>query len=247
MKVSISIMHTPRDPKRRSQIRDLSSQLQKVGASFEIVEDRHQEGVWPTARRAWLTAARRSTNAVVLQDDIELVPGFYGYLVDAINSRPYDVLSLFSMRKAIREAHEKGLSWIYGQSVSSALGLVLPSTDVYPFIKFCDRFIKADYKHDDARLALYLLTKGLYVFYTVPCLVEHTLPEESLVGHPGTIGGRPRTAALFLPDYTDYQFNNHEAEWDGVNASIDNYKKALKDEYYQYHTKGNTGARSSET
>lgn len=110
--LSLAIMHLPADANRRAMVIDMQRRmggqagLGRDTVYWEITEDRHREGVWPTARRAWMACARGAgqTHHLVMQDDAIPCRDFLSGAKAALDAVPDKVVTFFANRKVITEA-----------------------------------------------------------------------------------------------------------------------------------------------
>lgn len=194
VRLSVAIMLAPWEADRRTitvvNLRQLHREMHRepplVVPGIGIIEDKQRQGCWPTARRALQYGIRCSalgaTHHVMLQDDVVLCPDFLSQVRAAVSRCSNVPIALFARRKVISEARQQGSSWavipdgIWGQ------GYCLPSQFISPFLRWEAEHIAPDFKHDDSRLAMFLLEHQRPVWATVPSLVEHALPSNSLLG-----------------------------------------------------------------
>lgn len=166
---------------------------------IEVIRDPDRQGVWPTTVRAYerleVFARPGTTHVVVLQDDMAPCGEFRRLVEEAVDAAPEVPVSLFSLRRVIRDAREAGRSWALSKDGAGPC-TVLPAGWVRPFLDWARGSVRADYKHDDRRLMAWLIWTGrIPVWHTVPSLVEHVAPSESLLGN----SNRTRLAAYFDP------------------------------------------------
>lgn len=202
MTLSVAVMHVPDVAERRAMLADLLRSLggkEEIGREttyFEVTEDR-ERSVWETARRAWLASKRSSaTHHLVLQDDALVCRDFLATVKECIEYFPTFPISFFDMSKAVKEAVSRGSHWMQRSSLSSAVAIVMPSSEAVASIAWADANVLPMVPHDDARLTMYFQHKGKPIIYTAPCLVEH-VGDRSVSGH-GTLPGRRRVASLVL-------------------------------------------------
>jgi len=160
----------------------------------QIISDVTSQGVWRTARRAWEAAPRNATHHLVLQDDVIPCRKFYQAALDAIGAVPDRPISFYANRKIITAALEAGSSWAVIPDGAWGQAMCLPASMIPDWIAWCDRHVDKSFRHDDTRLTLWLLYVQRPVFCTVPSLVEHGLPAQSLAGN----SNRNRVARCFI-------------------------------------------------
>ena len=157
-------------------------------------------GYWPNARRAWQELVQRNedaTHCLLLQDDVTPCLDLLLGLRIALQNRPADIVSLFSASQKIARANAEGYAWAIGKSLSWSQGIVLPREIIGPWINWTDLHCQPNIRSHDARLSVFLLMAQIPVLYTVPCLVEHDCPENSLIGN--SRGPHIRRVAGYFP------------------------------------------------
>jgi len=114
----------------------------------------------------------------------------------AISIKPEEAVCFFSVRKVIQTALDQGQSWAIDPDGTWGGSVSLPMEMVFDFLKWERKHVRPDYRWDDGRLALYLV-HGIRrpVWHTVPSLLEHGAPGESLVGNGD---GIKRTSQAFI-------------------------------------------------
>lgn len=182
VRLSVAVMH---HPKRAHMIERVANGISSNGRdNVTIVEDTYSEGLMATARRAWHAFPFDATHHLVLQDDVAVCRDFVRSVCKVITHKPRDPIGLYAPRKVIEEARAAGSAWavindgVWGQAV------LLPVPLWRMFFLWCDLHFNGDaYPHDDIRLMLFCLSKGLPVWTTVPSLVEHLCPSDSIIGY----------------------------------------------------------------
>ncbi len=197
VKVAYAVTHVPGTGFRDRVVAHHRASLPQV----EVIRDRERTGVWPTTRRAYerllVFASPGTTHVAVLVDDFVLCNGFSEHLHAALEAVDGAPLNFFSMRKQVREEHERGKAWyqtscgIYGGSC------VIPIDWVGDYLAWNRARVPSSYTISDRRLAYYLhRVRQVRVWQTVPNLVQHALPAGSLLGH-----NNPRSVGqTFSPD-----------------------------------------------
>lgn len=178
----VAITHVPGQPIRDETV---ATQLDLMPDAI-VVTDPDREGVWPTTVRAYeaiLDNAGDATHALVLQDDMLPCRSFVANTHAAIEAVPDRAIQLFSMRKGVQEAAARGDRWV--RTVDGVWGgsTVIPIAWVRPFLRWCERLIRRDFKHDDSRLYAYIVLESLgRVWHTCPPLLQHVGASDSLLG-----------------------------------------------------------------
>jgi hypothetical protein len=204
--LSLAVMHASFDSERRAMLISLERALGgRVGLDtytngWNYIKDGSRDGVWPTARRAWLDYARYDTSHhLVIQDDIVVCKDFLASVRAALEAQPHHPVSFFDLSRTITDAQAKGLSWAVRRSLSMAQAVAIPTKYIQPAIRWIDQHVKPTAEGDDERFSAYFLTHGIDVWYTVPSLVEHVDNGRSLLGHPDKLPtGKRRVAASFI-------------------------------------------------
>ena len=198
MSLSVSVMHVPDVAARRASLTTL---LRALGRSHEIqiVKDVKRQGVWPTARKAWMGAGMRGeTHHLLIQDDALPCRDLIATCELFIDLAPNAPFCLFDMSKATKEAVASGTNWVSRGSLSSSLGLLMPVSLARAAIDWADYCVTPTLVHDDVRFSMYFQAIGRLVLLPAPSLVEH-VGDESLVGNPRFLPGRKeRKASLFI-------------------------------------------------
>ena len=182
-----------------SRLAEAAALKEKLHADVGMSVDQEMLGAWPNFRSICLSTSRYATHHLILQDDILPSADLLSTVLRVAYQNRAQIISLFGRRRVIERACERGDSWCVMNGLSWGQALCLPRLLIKPFVIWCDQNVRPEYKHDDARLSLYALHHDLDIWYTVPCLVEH-LELPSIQGNPVRIGGKPRTAKVFLGD-----------------------------------------------
>lgn len=199
--VAVAVTHVPGTRSRELQL--LRAELGGARIPHDVVTDPYREGVWPTTRRAWLRAlelaeAEELSHVMVMQDDMLPVRGFGEGSTEALRANPNVVVNFFCSRPTLAEqARELGVHWGIAQDGTWGGTMAMPVDMARDFLAWEERMVPADYPHDDRRVTMYILTHYGTIWMTLPSLIEHTLPKESLLGHSN---GRYRTAAWLAED-----------------------------------------------
>jgi hypothetical protein len=186
-------------PERRAWMRQAMQALHPLRPI--VVPDNDRQGLWPTVQRAWrLGVMSGATHVLVMQDDVAVQPGCLANLRGILAARPDACISLFSPRATVRKAVLSGVAWLETADGCWGQALILPRAWVSEWLAWCQCTIRLDYPHDDARLAMWLMTTGRSCFITCPSLVEHAGADASTVGHGGSAAWPTRAASLLQPD-----------------------------------------------
>lgn len=194
---------------RFDMVRRTAAQLRGRDFARAVVTLDRVKDTWDTARRCWIDGAARgaeigATHHLLLQDDALLCLDFMDGVRNALDNAPEHAVYFYCGRGECEEAQAKGLSWVSLPEVMSAVAVCIPTPWIAEFLAW-DRDHAHEIeprwrKHDDWRLARFLKATGRRAWATVPSLVEHGGVNHSVMGHPGSIGGRPRMAKVWIGD-----------------------------------------------
>jgi hypothetical protein len=170
------------------------AQLRKENPDIplRVVEDTHQEGCWPTYRRA-LEAACGSSHHVVLQDDVGLCRDFIGSLREVIRARPANLITLYTNSRSVFRARQRGETWVEKASVAGQ-AVIWPNELIGEFIEWQSAHIESDFPWDDVRVSMWLSKTSKRAFATVPSLAQHLGCGLSTLG----LNGRSKVAAWYI-------------------------------------------------
>jgi hypothetical protein len=204
--VSLAIQHARFDPDRRVMVDRLVSalggiaEINRLVTRWDIVSDDNRDGVWPTARRAWLNSRKsNATHHIVIQDDAMPCRSFIKAVLETTDLLPNKPISYFDMSNVTQKALDDGKHWAVRRSLSTALAVVMPVDIALQGLSWIADNVRPDAKHDDDRWSLYFLTAGIEVWYTAPSLVEHEDRGRSLLGNPRLLPkGKRRVAGALI-------------------------------------------------
>ena len=188
VELSVAIMA---HPSRKDRIPAIEKLLLPY-AETRVELDENDEGPWAVAKRCWEGTPENATHSMILQDDVLLCQDFYVGACRAIRHRPASPLAFYANSKSVDEAREQGRAWA---RVSGMWGVAqcLPA----PYVKallcwatnalndpdYADNVDTHGIPGDDWFLSRFLKKAKLKTWATVPSLVEHGLPKNSLMGH----------------------------------------------------------------
>jgi len=178
-------------PSRREHAEALDEQVNAAGIVWDT-----GEGEWDTMARAWAAAsvvAQRGsyTHALVLQDDAIPVTHLASTILEAIDRRPNDAISLYLGREkpavwahnvafAVNVAANEGFSWLRASHLLHGVALVLPVPWIEPMLRWC---VKPSAPYDE-RVGYWLRhIARVPVYYPQPSPVDHNDQLPSLVRH----------------------------------------------------------------
>lgn len=190
-------------PARADRVDRLVEQVTSEGAGVRVFWDPQPQGppdVWRTVRQAW-TAPTPHSHRLVLQDDAVPCRDFCPAVDRIASLYPDRAVNLFVIRQAhadsalTRGVHLVPLpDWLY------SVAILLPAAMGPDYVAWAeeqrrDGVLKDDVRlDDDHALKLYLRHLRRPMWGTVPCLVQHGAPADSLLGH----SRRSRTSDFFL-------------------------------------------------
>lgn len=180
-------------PSRKAFVQQL---LERLDAPAEVVWDQRGDR-WDTGRRSLLAADPSATHHLVIQDDSivcrDLVAGARRALT-VIRSAP---VSFYAgrqrpagplVKRAIASARKQGASWVYGELLWG-VALAFPAPLIPEMVKHGDTLTSVP--NYDRRLSMFLRTRRIPTFYTLPSLVDHRNVDENPSLVPGrTAAGR---------------------------------------------------------
>lgn len=200
--ISIAVQHHPR---RAHLLGALVAEL-----PCEVVTDPDPDGP-RSPLRCYVECLRRTppnaTQRLILQDDVALCTNFAALAEAALDERPMSIVTFFvpnvgpAGAKRVRAASMAGERWaqIGGLAITPVVATAWPAHLIEDFIAFAESpRITKRYTHDDPVATLFVKSRKLEVWATVPSLVEHPDVEPSLIGKPHG-GGKytHRLAAIF--------------------------------------------------
>lgn len=148
--------------------------LDKLGHDVPVIVDENSDGIWETAKRAWLSFDSRATHHLVLQDDIRVCNNLLDALPKILRFvHPLDSISLCSQIQATETARERNLSWLRTKRVQHGQALIQPTSQIADWIAWCDYYVRPEYRFDDGRLEMYLRDRDRWLWSTIPALVQH--------------------------------------------------------------------------
>jgi len=177
--VALAVTHAPWDAQRRAWVarlqRDVSPQ------PLHVVSDTRRDR-WDTTRRAWLRLATQPARyALVLQDDLAVVPGFVQHAVDATVAADGAVLSFFTYTPFAADCAARS-AWFVDDALWGAC-LGLPVEALPTFLAWTARWITPSYGPTDKRVWLFARAHELPILTATHSLVRHLGAGHSLIGH----------------------------------------------------------------
>ena len=230
IRLSIAIMHTPVFKERRNHVENILNQIsvstiQQEVEDFKIFSDWYQKGAWYNARQCWMWGlSLKSTHHLVLQDDVILCEQFVKAVKKCVENYPEHPLGLYANRKICEEAMKQDIRWCQIPDGTWGQAILLPQSMIAKFLKWEKNHILPNFKHDDSRLAMYLVNCKIPAMCPMPSLVDHAGAESSIVGQ----SNKNKRARWFVANknYLEYNWSNK------------NYLKSpsmLSKEYYKFY------------
>jgi hypothetical protein len=204
--IALSVIHAAWSPARRVMMMDLErkiggrSVIESETVGYRVSKDMDKRGVWPPAKAAWqFVASTSATHGLVIQDDAIPCTDFLKGVRQAISERPDDPICYWSMRRnIISRARDQGSSWFTSADAVMGIALSMPVPMISDFLCWQAQHVDPALPDDDRRLCLYLVYGAKRrLWTTVPSLVEHAAPSESLLGN-----GNSRRVATWWADGT---------------------------------------------
>lgn len=143
------------------------------------------------------TDQARYSHHLVMQDDIRPARDFIATARKLAGMYPESIISLYSNRKAGREALAEGRRWFRFRDCTFGQALLMPTPLVNTWLLWEAEHIRSDYKWDDARLGAFCSEFGIDIHATVPALCQHMAPADSSIG----ISNRRRVTSYFFDDH----------------------------------------------
>jgi hypothetical protein len=178
--LAVYVMHVPGT--RRDE---LSALIRRLPVNTVIMSDPERRGVWWNARRCWEEGLKTSAEwIIVMNDDVLPCDDFLETAKRALATRsPRDPVCFYTNHKgATCEALADG-GWYTTVDGLVGVACALHRTTVAEFLEWHDKYKNERDYPDDARINLFAMATGRLIHTTVPSLVEHKLPGESLVGN----------------------------------------------------------------
>jgi hypothetical protein len=171
--------------------RDVGPLLRALdGPPDAVVVDEQSAGVWPTARRAWLSAPSSADVVLVLQDDVEPCRDLLATARRIAEALPGEIVSLYSPAcKFASAADADGCRWYVRSAAMWGQAMMMPRELALQWISWCDVHT-TDVGVDDERLALWTALSRIRTYYPLPSLVEHAGVDRSLIGFAGSAARR---------------------------------------------------------
>jgi hypothetical protein len=177
---------------RRRNIDALQRRLPNARVSAD--PDPETVGSWKCERLAWQNWGGGDYH-VVLEDDVILCPFFEQAVNAALAYAGESIVSFWANRKEIEAGREQALSWMrYRGKFYGTLAVAMPVGWIDAFVNWGDQgWLKYGATGVDWRMREFAQVFGIPIYMTVPSLVEHGAPSDSLLPH----SNRTRVARWF--------------------------------------------------
>lgn len=206
MNIQTVLLTTP--GRKASSYEAATAQLEAQGVPYVLHVDNPKgllpRNEWRGVRDAWgLRIPEGVTHRLVLQDDVRLCRDFGARLNAAVLERPWEAISLYANRRALRAAWERSRprpTWADLRDWRNSQGVLLPVEQVPRFLAYADALRSEDPEvgpYDDTRLMAWLRSESRAMCCRVPCLLQHTRPADSVTPH---MNNRTRVTGAFWDD-----------------------------------------------
>ena len=172
MKASVAIKHCV---ERRGLLDDMLVAL--GGAPVRVYTDVHKHGTWTTTRRCLAGMPSWATHVIVLDDDLLLCKDFLGGAVRAASQRPECVVSFWAKNPHVDKKASSGDRWVSVDYVQGP-AVCFPRAVAEGLLIYAGH---VEQGADDAHVTDYCKKHGVARWTTMPSLVEHLCPNDSLV------------------------------------------------------------------
>ena len=190
MNLAIYVMHVP-----GTREAEFAKLLERVPTAL-VKRDPDRLGAWSTAKRCWQSGVASDADwIVVLNDDADPCPDFATVVEAALAARdPRDPVCFYA---AHPKAADLGARWYTTHDDLVGVGCALSREAAAEFLAWVDEHPKLGDFSDDGRVNLWAIATGRRIHTTLPSLVDHQLPDESMVG---TVEQHARRAVVPIAD-----------------------------------------------
>lgn len=171
--------------------------LQQLNRECEIVVDHHALGPWATAKRCWQLTPAGCAYRCLLQDDIDLAPGFASEL-ERLVQLPELISRPLALYNGLTAETSSVTHWIERRDGVQGPCIVMARADVFAMLDWVNANVqeRPDFRSADIRPSLWLESQGRTSLSPVPSWVQHRGWEPSLLGSHSTKRA-PRTSPTF--------------------------------------------------
>lgn len=165
-------------------------------------------GEWKNHLRAWRAAeGSGATHAVILQDDAVPVEGFRDAVLQAVELKPGELISLYvgthrprreEVLRSVGVADREKASWLVADTLMWGVGIVIPTHLIGEALEEV-RTSRLPY---DQRIGKWAEDTGRDVYYTWPSLVDHKDEETVVKGRSKSQGVRV-AHRVGIPEWND--------------------------------------------
>jgi len=193
-------------PERRREINNLIAAFQGYPYVYPFYDINHK-GSWYGHLGAMRTYENESesTHHLVIEDDVEICDNFIPLLQQAITAVPNQVISVYASRAQkdkVAWAKRNNSSWFRDAHGASGQGVLFPVSLLQDFLLWEKINCPFDMPYEDTRLYGWMKERNLYTWNTVPALIEHTQPMQSMLG----FNNKGKVAAWYEREITDIDF-----------------------------------------
>jgi hypothetical protein len=169
---------------------------------LQVVYDRGHNSCWLTAYECWksMPVDFGSTHHMQMTDDAIPCKDFLAGALAAIRAKPDVPISFFARNKNVLNVQARGEHWFRLDIRPWPVGLCFPAHLVPSFLDYAEQPEIMDRNgywedHDDCRIWEWMKKINVrHTWCTVPSLLEHGLPSNSLMGH----SNRLKVATAFI-------------------------------------------------
>lgn len=198
LKISVAIMTHPLRGNSALELR------QELAYPAQIVTDYESRGHSWNGLQAWKAYDKDADVHIVLEDDIILCPNFIENVRAVAAAHPRQLISFFHIKNRQVDLLQKGIHFCGMQRVSWNQAILLPSAMVTHLIEFVG---DDKYKWTDDFLTAFCHALNIPLGLTIPNLVQHRLPRNSIVGNPPALGRKERISPVFINDISGFDIN----------------------------------------
>lgn len=163
--------------------------------AFHREETRAKNWVW--SEIMWTRAASRTDvdACVFLQDDLEVAPDFWKWLLALVEGRPNDVIGLENAHPGARVAFLQGHPGYTTCDGLIGVGYVIPRAVLVDFIEWRRNELVpqgVERISEDSLIGLYCLARDRKIFHPTPTFIDHDLDISSTYGNDGHMYRAPQ-------------------------------------------------------
>lgn len=222
MKISVAIASVP---ERRREVIVLLQKLARMDPLLDVcaVWDMKHQGSWHGHKLAWEAYAPDATHHLTIEDDTDVCADFTAHLINAVTAVDDQIISPYASRASrakVAWAHKHDVSWFVDKRGASGQAVLMPVPMLKEFLAWERRTCPAEMPYEDSRLYGFMAEHDLLTWNTVPALIEHLQPMNSILG----FNNKGKIAAEFLGyEHTDVDFSKVP-----LNPHIFKYKTGLE-------------------